>query len=93
MCLGIPGLIVEIADSSLFEDTTTKAEVYAIGGIPDYWVIDVENRMLLIFRDPAQLPEGGLAYRTCLKLKETDSVTPLAQPSATIRVGDLLDSE
>ena len=67
--------IVEIADSSLFEDTTTKAE---------------ENRLLLIFRDPAPLPEGGLAYRTCLKLEETDSASPLALPTAVIRVGDLL---
>ena len=83
-------LIVEIADSSLFEDTTTKAEVYATGGIADYWVIDVENRLLLIFRDPAPLPEGGLAYRTCLKLKESDSASPLALPTAGIRVGDLL---
>ena len=83
-------LIVEIADSSLFEDTTTKAEVYATGGIPDYWVLDVENRLLLIFRDPAPLPEGGSAYRTCLKLKESDGATPLALPTASIRVGDLL---
>jgi Uma2 family endonuclease len=83
-------LIVEVADSSLFEDTTTKAEVYATGGILDYWVLDVENRLLLVFRDPAALPKGGMAYRTCLKLKEDESVTPLAQPSAAIRVGDLL---
>ena len=83
-------LIVEIADSSLFEDTTTKAEVYATGGIADYWVIDVENRLLLIFRDPAPLPEGGAAYRTLLKLKETDSASPVALPTAAIRVGDLL---
>ena len=83
-------LIVEIADSSLFEDTTTKAEVYATGGILDYWVLDVENRLLLVFRDPAPLPEGGLAYRTCSKLKEDESITPLALASATIRVGDLL---
>ena len=83
-------LIVEIADSSLFEDTTTKAEVYATGGIPDYWVLDIENRLLLVFRDPAPLPEGGMAYRTCLKLKEDEGVCPLAQPAAPIRVGDLL---
>ncbi len=83
-------LIVEIADSSLFEDTTTKAEVYATGGILDYWVIDVENRLLLVFRDAAPLPEGGLAYRTCLKLKPEESVSPLALPTATIKVADLL---
>ncbi len=83
-------LIVEVADSSLFEDTTTKAEVYATGGIADYWVLDVENRRLLVFRDPAPLPEGGMAYRTSLTFKEDESVAPLAQPSAVILVGNLL---
>ena len=83
-------LIVEIADSSLFEDTTTKAEVYATGGILDYWVIDVENRLLIVFRDPAPLPDGGLAYRTRLELGIADAIAPLAAPTSPVRVADLL---
>ena len=83
-------LIVEIADSSLFEDTTTKAEVYATGGILDYWVIDVENRLLIVFRDPAPLPDGGLAYRTRLELGLADTIAPLAAQSSPVRVADLL---
>ena len=83
-------LIVEIADSSLFEDTTTKAEVYATGGILDYWVIDVENRLLIVFRDPAPLPDGGLAYRIRLELGIADAIAPLAAPSSPVRVADLL---
>ena len=83
-------LIVEIADSSLFEDTTTKAEVYATGGILDYWVVDVENRLLIVFRDPAPLPDGGLAYRTRLELGLTDTIAPLAAPTSPVRVSDLL---
>lgn len=43
-----------------------------------------------LFHDPAPLLEVGFAYRTCLKLKESDSASPLALPMATIRVGDLL---
>ena len=83
-------LIVEIADSSLFEDTTTKAEVYATGGILDYWVIDVENRLLIVFRDPVPLPDGGLAYRTRLELGLADAIAPLAAPTSPVRVADLL---
>lgn len=82
-------LIVEVSDTSLFEDTTTKAEVYATGGILDYWVIDVENRLLLVFRDPAELPDGGKAYRTCLRLTSEESIAPLALPTAILRVADL----
>jgi len=85
-------LVVEIADSSIFLDTTRKAELYATAGVPDYWVIDLEHRLLLVFRDPAP-PSAGLgatAYRTRTTFGPTDSVSSLAQPSATVRVADLL---
>lgn len=85
-------LIVEVADSSLFTDTTTKAELYATANVPEYWVIDLEHRLLLVFRDPVPLPHGlgATAYRTHLRLAETDTVSPLAAPGATIKVADLL---
>lgn len=85
-------LVIEIADSSLANDTTTKAESYATAGIPDYWVLDVDGRRLLVFRDPVPLPQGlgATAYRTHLTIGPTDSVSPLAVPSAAVRVADLL---
>lgn len=85
-------LIIEVADSSLFFDTTTKAEKYATANVPDYWVIDLEHRQLVVFRDPAPLPAGlgANAYRTKFTLNPTDTVAPLAAPHATVTVGDLL---
>jgi Uma2 family endonuclease len=85
-------MIVEVADSSLFIDTTTKAELYATAGVPDYWVIDLENRLLHVFRDPVALPAGlgATAYRTHLTLEPKDSIAPLAAPKASIQVSDLL---
>jgi Uma2 family endonuclease len=85
-------LLVEVADSSLFIDTTTKAEKYATAGVKDYWVIDLEHRLLLVCRDPVELPAGlgATAYRTHLRLTDADSVSPLAAPGATVRVADLL---
>jgi Uma2 family endonuclease len=83
-------LIVEVADTSLFYDTTTKAGLYAEMAIPDYWVVDVEHRQLLVFRDPAPVAAGGAAYRTHLTLGPDATVSPLAAPAASIRVADLL---
>lgn len=85
-------LIVEVAESSLFEDTTTKAELYATAGVLDYWVIDLEHRQLIVFRDPQLLPAGlgATAYKTHLTLSPTDRVSPLAVPQSSIRVSDLL---
>lgn len=83
-------LVVEIADSSWFFDSTTKVELYATANIPDYWVVDLPNRQLHVHRDPTPLPDGGMTYRTTLTLTPADTVSPLAAPSAVIRVADLL---
>ena len=85
-------MVVEVADTSLFIDTTTKAELYATAGVPDYWVLDVTNRQLHIFRDPLPLPAGlgTTAYRTHQTLNSTDTIAPLAAPNHIITVSDLL---
>jgi Uma2 family endonuclease len=85
-------LVIEIADSSLDFDTTTKAELYATAGIADYWVLDVDGRRLLVFRDPVPPSQGlgATAYRTHLTFGPADPVSPLAAPSVSVRVADLL---
>jgi Uma2 family endonuclease len=83
-------LIVEVADTSLFYDTTTKVELYAAAGVADYWVLDLDGKQLHVFRDPAPIPADGHTYRTRLTLSAADSVSPLAAAVATIRVADLL---
>lgn len=83
-------LVVEVADTSLAIDITRKAEKYAAANVPDYWVLDLAARRLLVFRDPAPVAAGGAAYRTHLTLGAAESVTPLAAPSGVIPVADLL---
>jgi Uma2 family endonuclease len=85
-------LVVEVSDTTLRTDTTLKAERYATAGVGDYWVLDLTDRKLLVFRDPVRLPAGlGVtAYRTQITLNPTDRVSPLAAPSASILVADLL---
>lgn len=84
-------LVVEVADTSLRFDTTVKVGLYAAGMIPDYWVLDVNARQLLIFRDPTADPTAshGHTYRTQRVLTDADTVAPLAAPGHTIRVADL----
>jgi Uma2 family endonuclease len=85
-------LIVEVSDTTLDHDVTVKAEVYAEAGLPEYWVLDLNARQLIVFRDPAPLAAGlgATAYATRLTLNPADTVSPLAAPGATITVGDLL---
>lgn len=83
-------IAVEVAHATLYLDTTTKAELYATAGIADYWVLDVENNQLHVFRSPQPIAAGGTAYRVHQILGPADSVSPLAAPSAVVRVSDLL---
>ena len=85
-------LVIEVADTTLKGDTTEKAEQYATAGIVDYWVLDVNGRRLLVFRDPVPLPAGlgATAYRNKLDLGPGDLVNPLAAPTIAIAVSDLL---
>jgi Uma2 family endonuclease len=85
-------LVVEVSDTTLAMDTGSKVELYATGGIPDYWVVDLNNRQLLVFRDPqpdtSTPPE--FHYTTTMALDATATISPLAAPHATIRVSDML---
>jgi Uma2 family endonuclease len=76
-------LVVEIADSSLTFDLTTKAALYARAGIHEYWVLDCARRRLLAHRDP----RSG-AYTSIVAHGEHESVAPLAAPHAEFRVAD-----
>ena len=85
-------LVIEVARTSLAFDRGTKANLYASGGIPDYWVTNLVDRRLELFRDPVALADApfGHAYRTRTILLPGESAHPLARPEAAIAVADLL---
>ena len=80
-------LIVEVADTTLKQDCEGKAQLYAQAGILDYWVVDVKNRQLHIFRSPT-----SAGYTSHLILQEPHQVSPLAFPDIVITLGDILIS-
>jgi len=83
-------LLVEVADTSLLFDQTTKAELYAAAGVAEYWVLDVPNRRLTVMRQPTPLPPGGYAYLSITTFQSMESVAPLAAPNGSVLVSDLL---
>jgi Uma2 family endonuclease len=83
-------LVVEISDTTIFEDQTTKAELYAAAGISEYWIVDINDSRLLVMRDPQVIEAGGSAYRSVQELRAGATVSPLAAPEVTITVAELL---
>jgi len=87
-----PALVVEVADSSLAFDREHKGSLYARARLPEYWIVNLVDRVLEVNREPG-LDAGaqyGWAYRVLLTLGPDEHVTPLAAPSARIPVADLL---
>jgi Uma2 family endonuclease len=78
-------LAIEIADSTLRGDSTTKANLYARSGVQEYWVISVRNRQLIVHRNPT-----GSGYASVQTLTEGDSVSPLSAPKSQVNVSELL---
>ena len=85
-------LIVEVAVSSLHTDLNVKPELYAAAKVFEYWVLDVEGRELHIFRDSVAEPvgRGPYAYRSHQTLAVGETASPLAAPTATVQVEELL---
>lgn len=63
-------LVIEIADTTLDYDRHTKAPLYARAGIPEYWIVNLADRQLEVYRNPGPLAEspGGFGYRLRLVL-------------------------
>ena len=87
-----PVLIVEVALSRLGFDRRRKASLYARAGIADYWVVNLVDRVLEVYREPVAAPTApyGFRYRSVTRLRPPAAVTPLAAPSSAIPVADLL---
>lgn len=76
-------LVLEVSDTSLRKDQTTKAALYARHGIPEYVILDVTTRRAEIRRRPE-----GEGWGETTILTESGEFTPLGG-KAPIRVGDL----
>src|SRR5262249_15603300 len=87
-----PALVVEIAETSLAFDRREKASLYARGGIRDYWVVNLVDRELEVFRDPEpdETAAYGWNYRTIKRFALGTVVSLLALPSVQLRVSDLI---
>lgn len=87
-----PVLVVEVADSSVILDRKYKASLYARAGVPDCWIVSVEEGIVEVYRQPVPSPDApyGWRYAEIQRLGRGASVAPVASPSASIPVADLL---
>jgi Uma2 family endonuclease len=77
-------LVIEISVTSRKVDLGRKAAIYAAADIPEYWVLDLADRRLVVHRDPVED-----RYTDVAVLTDTDEVTAALLP-LTVAVAELL---
>ncbi len=85
-------LAVEVAESSLEFDRERKGSLYARAGIDDYWIVNLVDRILEVYRDPEPDASAvyGWRYRSVMALRAPALLVPRAFTSSQVAVADLL---
>lgn len=74
-----------MADTSTDVDRRVKVPLYARSGVPETWLLDLEQETLTAYRDPAA--DG---YRAVQVLRRGEQLAPAACPERALAVGNLL---
>lgn len=77
-------LVVEVSKATRSYDISTKKALYAKEKIPEYWVVDIKNRKLIVYR----FPEAE-DYQQSREFSATETVSPLGFEDISIPVSDI----
>lgn len=83
-------LVAEVAYSTLESDQTIKGPTYARSGIPEYWLWNLQDWQLEVYREPVTLAIGTAGYRVRTVYLADETIAPLAFPDCPVHVGDIL---
>ncbi|MEP0885832.1 Uma2 family endonuclease [Trichocoleus sp. ST-U3] len=76
--------LIEYSDSSLDKDLQTKSKIYAEVEIPEYWVVNLKRRQVVVFRDPE---DREYASKVTLN---GGTISPLAFPDIAVSVDSIV---
>jgi Uma2 family endonuclease len=85
-------LIVEVADTTLTYDRGVKGSLYARAVVPEYWIVNLTESIVEIYRDPAPDSRArfGWYYGVASRFGPGESIIPLSLPATRVPVVDLL---
>lgn len=78
-------LVIEVADSTMADDQTIKGSLYAENGIPEYWIVNLVEDCLEVYRSPT-----STKYRKKQILHRGDFVEISTLKGVKFAVADLL---
>jgi Uma2 family endonuclease len=78
-------LVVEVAETSLARDRGVKARLYAAAGIREYWIVNLIDDVIEVYREPG--PDG---YARSTRHSPGDSLPVAGFTDVVVRVEDVL---
>ena len=78
-------LAVEMSNTAMRFDRNVKLPLYALHGIPEFWLVDLREEIVEVYRNPE-----GSAYRESTRLRIGETLSPQAFPDVALEVGDIL---
>lgn len=80
-------LVIEVADSSLLQDRLSKSRIYARAGIPEFWVVNLRQRCIEVYRDPDR---DVRCYAASEIRRAGERLEPTSLPGLSIPVDEIL---
>ena len=78
-------LLVEVSDTSLADDWSEKLTAYGHAGIPEVWIVNLNDQTVEMYREPHLSGYAGKSV-----LSPGDIAQPLAFPDLTVNVSELV---
>jgi Uma2 family endonuclease len=82
-------LLIEVSDTTLRYDKNTKAALYATAGIPEYWIVDVVAREIIVHRSP-ETEAGTYANITIIMATNQQTIASLVKSTEPVVVANLM---
>jgi Uma2 family endonuclease len=79
-------LVVEVADTSLNYDRNIKGPLYARKGIPEYWIVDLNDDAVHVFRGP----QSDGTWFSAQQFTRGGTLTIAALPGISLAINDIL---
>lgn len=79
-------LLIEVSDSSLAIDLQEKADIYASGGVSEYWVVDLNKARIHVLSE-----SDGSTYRNIEMVAAPTPLSPRCLPAAVLDIAELFE--
>ena len=87
-------LVVEVSETTLRLDRHQKASLYAWAGVPEYWIVNLSEGVVAVYREPVPMRGRvyGYGYRVQGVYRVGEEIVPVMRSDRSVAVADLLPS-